>query len=153
MELDKSVIGLAGEVFFFNVEQSRIRQFAEALGDHNPLYADEKYASETIYKGIIAPPTFPVVIGSGSEGSFPIKLDEKRMLHGEQEFIYYRPIRPGDRLFCQMKIRDLYEREGKNGKMQCLIVDTEVKDEESKMVVISRLNIIYRSLPAEEGVS
>ena len=153
MDLDKSMIGLTGDMFFFEVEKRHIRQFAEAIGDQNPLYVDEEYASKTPYKGIIAPPTFPVVVGTDGGGRFPIELDEKRMLHGEQEFIYYRQIRPGDRLSCQMKIRDVYDREGKSGKMQFLVVDTEVKDEEGKMVVVSRLNIIYRSLPAGEGVT
>lgn len=146
MDLDKSVIGVAGEVFVFEVEKRHVRQFANAIGDTNPLYVDEEYAANTFYGGLIAPPTFPIAIGSEGK-SLPLQLDERRMLHGEQEFIYYRPIRVGNCLYCQMKVNDLYEREGKSGTMQFLVIDTEMKDELGELVVISRMNIIYRPLP------
>lgn len=147
MDLDKSMIGLSGEMFVFEVEKRHIRQFAVAIGDENPLYTDEEYAMETTYGGLIASPTFPIVVGSdGGGGNLPLELDSRRMLHGEQEFIYYQPIRPGDRLYCQMKVSDLYEREGKSGNMQFLVLDTEMKDEKGEMVAISRTNIIYRQL-------
>lgn len=144
MELDKSIIGLEGSTFSVEVEKRHIRQFADAIGDSNPLYTDEEYAKNTFYEGIIAPPTF--LIALSSEGNhLPLKLDEKRMLHGEQEFIYYRSIRLGDRLICKSKVADLYEKDGNSGKMQFLVLDTEFKDESGEMVAISRMNIIYRA--------
>ncbi|KAB7709033.1 MaoC family dehydratase [Bacillus aerolatus] len=143
MGLDNSIVGLTGPEFTFEVEKRHIRQFVQAIGDKNPLYVDEAYAAGTPYGGIIAPPTFPIAIGVEGE-SIDLELDQKRMLHGEQEFIYNRPIRPGDRLTCQMKVADLYEKEGRSGKMQCLVLDTEIKDENGKQVAISRTNIIYR---------
>ncbi|MFP7296449.1 MaoC family dehydratase N-terminal domain-containing protein [Neobacillus niacini] len=146
MDLDKSIIGIKGDVFVFEVEKRHIRQFANAIGDQNPLYVDPEYAANTRYEGLIAPPTFPIAMSSDS-GGLPLKLDERRMLHGEQEFFYYRPIRPGDRLYCQLKVSDLYEKEGRSGKMQFLAIDTEMKDELGELVVISRMNIVYRPLP------
>lgn len=145
MELDESVIGLTAKPYIFEVEKGHIRKFAEAIGDPNPLYRDEAYATDTVYGGIIAPPTFPMAVGSEG-GDMPLKLDTRRMLHGEQEFIYERPIRPGDRLHCQMKVVDLYEKEGKSGTMQFLVLDTEMKGDDGNLVVTSRMNIIYRPL-------
>lgn len=145
MDLDKRFIGLSGKVYIFEVEKRHLRQFTEAIGDPNPLYVDEGYASNTSYGGLIAPPTFSMAVGADG-GDLPLELDTSRMLHGEQEFIYYHPIRPGDRLECQMKVSDLYEREGKSGSMQFLVLDTEMKDDEGEMIAISRTNIIYRKL-------
>ena len=150
MELDQSLIGLTGPQFVFEVDKRHIRQFAEAIGDRNPLYVDEKYAKSTIYGGIIAPPSFPVAIGAESGQGIELPLDYSRMLHGEQEFIYQRPIRPGDRLYCQMKVTNVYEKEGKNGPMQFLVMDTEMKDVAGELVVISRTNIIYRTLTSSK---
>jgi acyl dehydratase len=144
MDLDKSLIGLTGKPYIFVVEKRHIRQFAEAIGDTNPLYVDEEYAAKSIYGGIIAPPSFPIVISQ--ESSIDLPLDYNRMLHGEQEFIYQRPIRLGDRLTCQTKVADVYERQGKTGQMQFLVLETELKDEAGDVVVIGRTNIIYRSL-------
>lgn len=145
MELDQSLIGLTGPEYIFEVEKRHIRQFAEAIGDTNPLYVDEEYARSTVYGGIIAPPSFPVAIGADSGQAIDLPLDYRRMLHGEQEFIYQRPIRAGDRLYCQMKVSNVYEKEGKNGLMQFLVMDTEMNDEAGELVVISRTNIIYRT--------
>jgi len=145
MDLDDSVIGLSGKEYIFEVEKRHIRQFAEAIGDHNPLYVDEEYAANTPYEGLIAPPTFPIAVGSEG-GDIPLELDTRRMLHGDQEFIYYRPIRPGNRLHCQMKVADLYKREGKSGSMQFLVLNTEMKNELGEMVAISKMTIVYRSL-------
>lgn len=151
MELDKSLVGLTGKPFVFEVEKRHIRQFAEAIGDSNPLYVDEDYAANTVYGGIIAPPSFPIVISQESGGEVELPLDYSRMLHGEQEFIYQRPIRPGDRLFCQMRVADVYERQGKSGPMHFLVLDTEMKDEAGDMVVTSRTNIIYRSMASSKA--
>lgn len=145
MDLDKNIIGIEGEVFVFDVEKRHIRQFANAIGDPNPLYTDSDFAANTAHGGLVAPPTFPISIGSEGSG-LPIQLDERRMLHGEQEFIYYRQLKPGDRLYCQMKVADLYEKEGRSGSMQFLVIDTEMKDERGELVVISRMNIVYRPL-------
>ncbi|WP_042356063.1 MaoC family dehydratase N-terminal domain-containing protein [Bacillus rubiinfantis] len=148
MDLDKSVIGVTSDVFVFEVEKGHIRRFAQAIGDRNRLYIEEEFASHTPYGGIIAPPTFPIAIATQGIG-LPIKLDERRMMHGEQEFIYHRPIRPGENLYCQLRVTDLYEREGRSGKMQFLVIDTEMKDEHGELVVISRMNIVYRQLPTK----
>lgn len=139
------MIGLTSESYTFEIENRHAKQFREAVGDDNPLYSDEAYASESLYGGVIVPPTFPVAMNDGNV-SLPIELDHRRMLHGEQEFIYHQAIRPGDRLHCQMKVSDLYDREGKSGKMQFLVLDTEMKNDAGELVCISRMNIIYRSL-------
>jgi len=145
MELDKSMIGLTGEKYVFEVENRHVRQFVDAIGDHNPLYEDQSYAAHSPYGGTIVPPTFPVAM-TDAGGDLPLELDHRRMLHGEQEFLYYQPIRTGDHLYCQMKVSDLYEREGNSGKMQFLVLDTEMKNNVGEMVCISRTNIIYRAL-------
>ncbi|WP_019379273.1 MaoC family dehydratase N-terminal domain-containing protein [Virgibacillus halodenitrificans] len=145
MELDNSIIGMTGESFTFEVEKGHIKRFAEAIGDNNPLYINQEYAEKTPYQSVIAPPTFLIAAGANG-GDLPLELDTKRMLHGEQEFIYYKSVRPGDSLQCQMKVSDLYEREGKSGSMQFLILDTEMKDPRGELVAISRMNIIYRKI-------
>lgn len=149
MELDKGMIGLESGESVVEVEKRHIRQFAEAIGDLNPVYIDNDYATNTPYGGIIAPPTFSVALGGDSK-KLPLNLDHRRMLHGEQEFIYHRQIRLGDRLFCKTKIADIYEREGKSGPMQFLVLDTEMRDEMGELVVVSRMKIIYRQLSKRE---
>ena len=42
----------------FPVEAGQILQFARALGDDNPIYADPGYGAGTSLGAVIAPPTF-----------------------------------------------------------------------------------------------
>src|SRR5699024_3231464 len=125
MELDKSMVGLTSEPYTFEVENRHVRQFREAIGDDNPLYSDETYASESLYEGIIVPPTFPVAM-NGGDVSLPIEVDHRRMFHGEQEFIYHQPIRPGDTLHCRIKVSDIYDCEDNSSKMQFFVIYTVI---------------------------
>lgn len=141
------LIGKTGNPFTFKVEQRHIRQFAQAIGDVNPLYTNEEYAKKTAYKGIIAPLTFPVaVIPDDENDNIDLGLDYRRMLHGEQQFTYSRPIHAGETLHCRMKVTDVYEKEGKNGPMEFILLDTEISDENGEHIVTSRTNIVYRPL-------
>src|SRR5690625_3895082 len=143
MNIDKSVIGLTSEEYVVEVEKGHIKKFAEAIGDFNTLYHDEGFAKESIDGWIIGRPSFPVA--RTSEGvEIPLGRDMRRLFHGEQELMYERVIHVGDKLHCQMSVADLYEKEGKSGTMQFLVLDTEMKDENNKLVVTSRMNIIYR---------
>lgn len=55
MELDQRLIGLTGPHYVFEVEKRHIRQFAEAIGDPNPLYVDEAFAKSSIYGVLLRP--------------------------------------------------------------------------------------------------
>lgn len=146
VDLHKNMIGLTSKPYVVEVEKGHIRRFAQAIGDNNPLYVDEELANGSIYEGIVAPLTFPIAL-TVEQNELPLELDTRRMLHGEQGFSYHRMLRPGDRLTCQMKVADIYEKEGSQGIMQFLVLDTEMKDEQGELVVVSRTNIIYRPLP------
>src|SRR5690625_6228024 len=61
--------------------------------------------------------SFPVALTSEG-GELPLDLDMKRMLHGEQEFIYERVIHAGDKLHCQMTVTDLRSEERRVGKVR-----------------------------------
>jgi acyl dehydratase len=145
MEVTKEHIGLATEPYKVDVEKGHIRRFCQAIGDENPLFLDEPAASGSAYEGLIAPLTFSVAL-SDETAAFPLELDVRRMLHGEQEFIYHKPLRPGNSYTAQMKVADVYEREGKSGKMQFIVLDTEFWDDSDELAVVSRTNIIYRAL-------
>src|SRR5262249_34318349 len=46
----------------YEVSRVKIADFAEAIGDRNPLYTDASAARAAGYPDVIAPPTFPIVI-------------------------------------------------------------------------------------------
>ncbi len=139
--IDRSVIGTKTEVLEFEVEKGAIRAFATALGAKNQLFHDEAYAKEQGYKSIIAPPTFPATFRLPKPG---INVELARTLHGEQEFIYERPIVAGDVLRCHAELVDIYEREGSKGTMTFFVVETRGEDQDTNLVYTAKTTIIYR---------
>jgi acyl dehydratase len=142
--LDKSIIGRRSRPFVNEVEKGAIRRFAEALGDDNPLYHDEEYARNTRHGGIIAPPSFPVSLRVGSNVREGLPIDNRKVLHGEMEFEYFRPLRAGDVITCQARIVDYYTKEGKSGTMEFIVTEITGIDASGKDVFKSRSTTVIR---------
>ena len=86
-------IGTAGEIRTYEVERGAIRRFAEAIGDPNPLFNDEREARKTRFGGMIAPPTFCRSMGSPiPEIELPGMGKEFRGLDGGSDWEYFHPI-------------------------------------------------------------
>ena len=58
MQLDKKLIGHKFNAFTTTVEAGKIRLFCKAIGEENPIYADEAVAKKAGYRAIPAPPTY-----------------------------------------------------------------------------------------------
>jgi acyl dehydratase len=92
----------------YEVGREKIREFADAIGDHNPAYRDVEAARALGYPDVIAPPTFPIVLsmraGVQVVADPELGLDYSRVVHGEQRFVYARPVRAGDRLTVTVSV-------------------------------------------------
>src|SRR5216683_2439564 len=121
MALDKSLIGKTGKPFTMPIEWSKVREFARAIKDPNPVYFDPELAKKEC-GGIPVPPTF---------------------LQVEQEFEFYKPILVGDVLTGAARIANVYEKEGgRGGKMSFLVMEIEYKNQKGEKVAISRSTLI-----------
>src|SRR5437660_12751698 len=67
MPVDKSIIGRKGEPVTMHVERGKIREFARAIRDDDPLYFDEAYA-EREAGGIMPPLTFLQTVSHWDDG-------------------------------------------------------------------------------------
>lgn len=96
-EFDAAGIGRFSEAETFEVTAERIAQYAEATNDPIRSHRD----------GSVAPPVFGVVpvFGSLAPASLSVAPAElfPRLVHGEQDFRFHRPIRPGDVLTARAK--------------------------------------------------
>lgn len=153
MPAKKELIGYdIGVLGSFPVERGKIHEFATALLDDNPIYHDPEYASRTSFGGVLAPPTFTMVMAHflPPPSNVPdLGLDPTRILHGEQEFEYYLPILAGDVLTARTRISDIYEKEGKRGGTLTFVVfETEFTNQRGQKVAVSRMTVIETSRPA-----
>jgi acyl dehydratase len=100
----------------YEVGREKIREFADAIGDPNPAYRDVEVARALGYPDVIAPPTFPIVLsmraGAQVVGDPELGLDYSRVVHGEQRFVYARPVRAGDRLTVTVSVESIRSAAG-----------------------------------------
>ncbi|GAB5468088.1 MAG: MaoC/PaaZ C-terminal domain-containing protein [Rhodospirillales bacterium] len=97
----------------FRTSSHRIAQFAAALGDANPAHL----------AGRIAPPTFAHIPIMQSMVQVLQQVTDAFLLHGEHDFVFHRPIEPGQRLFSRSRLVGL--RGGKAGLLLIVRSDTE----------------------------
>jgi acyl dehydratase len=92
----------------YEVSRVKIADFADAIGDHNPLYHDREAAQAAGYPDVIAPPTFPIVVTMAASraaiGDPGLGLNYAMVVHGEQRFTYSRPLHAGDVVTAQSTI-------------------------------------------------
>jgi acyl dehydratase len=84
----------------YEVGHEKIREFADAVNDPNPIYRETAAAQAAGHPDVIAPPTFPVVLtlraGHQVIMDPELGIDYSRVVHGEQRFAHTRPVRAGD---------------------------------------------------------
>ncbi|GAA0662301.1 MaoC family dehydratase N-terminal domain-containing protein [Kitasatospora atroaurantiaca] len=146
MPLDPSFIGRTyPPTAPYEVGREKIREFAVAVGDANPAYADQEAAKALGYPDVIAPPTFPFVITYQAAGQVvadpELGLDFTRVVHGDQKFVYTRPVQAGDRLAVTVSIDNIKSLAGND----VLTVRGEVHDQSGEHVVTSVMTLVARA--------
>jgi acyl dehydratase len=95
----------------YEVSRVKIREFATAIGDTNPICHDKEAAVAAGHPDVVAPPTFPILFSLSSGGGVladpGLGLNWAMVVHGEQRFEYERPIYAGDELVCTSTITEI----------------------------------------------
>ena len=146
--INKSLIGKEYAPYAVTVERGKIKEFARALGDLNPLYVDDRVGAASPWGDIIPPPTFAVTLRdeTADTGAFLADLGTEisRLLHGEQEFEIFRQFTPGERYLCRTKVVDIYEKTGKSGPMAFAVRETSITDRANEVVALVRQVTVVR---------
>jgi hypothetical protein len=132
-----AVVGRESPPRVYDVERGHIRRFCEAVGDDNPVYFDDAVERTP------APPTFATALRPNDprEG---VDIDFRKLLHGEQEFVYERPICSGDRLTVVGRIAEAYAKEGKAGVMDFLVTEARATDASGALVFTARSTAVIK---------
>ena len=144
MPLNESLKGKTYEPIEFTVEADRVTQFAQAIGDLDPRFLDPEAARAGGFPDQVAPPTFPTVmqiLGSAQVVMDPdLGLDYTRVVHGEQEYEWRRPMVAGDRLKAIPRIADIYAK----GPNEFLVTEAEIVDADGEVVCVARSTLLSR---------
>ena len=132
MQLDKKLIGHEFKAFTTTVEAGKIRLFCKAIGEEDPIYSDEAAAKAAGYR---ADPGAADLPAGASPTTIPDKggllrllnVDIGLILHGEQHYDYLAPVHVGDKITCQQKVIDIYDKKG--GALWFVVSETALKDQ------------------------
>ena len=144
--LNRNLIGKTYEPVIFRVTDQRLKFFAKATGQTDPIYYDHDIAISQGHKGIVCPPTFLIVVGMEQKNPFQFleDLDVKieRMLHAGQEFIYEEIVYEGDKLRMDTEIIDMYDK--KEGLLQFCNLESKFTNQNSKHIATLKNTIVAR---------
>lgn len=138
----RDAVGVESKPVVNDVEKGAIVRFAEAIGDDNPLFTSEAAARKRRYGGIIAPPTF---LRSMKGAVIPLEAEMPmgRRVDGGSEWEYFEPVRPGDGVAVTATLKEIFEREGRLGRMVFLIKEIKYTNQLGELVAIQRSTLIY----------
>jgi hypothetical protein len=153
------------------LEREMLRRFAQAIMDSDPLYHDERYAAQTRYGQLVAPPLYPVhafrtpadaadplasvqqdpdADGTyGNDGMYfglePIETGAfKRLLNGGNEIEFFRCLGVGEVCTAQARYANVVVKEGKSGAMLLVDIETEFRTEQGELLLVNRQTLIWR---------
>jgi acyl dehydratase len=112
-----SSIGKTWKGFTYEVGLEKIREYANAIGEGEPVHHDREAAREAGFRDVVAPPMFAVVYSAGAMGPAifdpDVGMDFARMLHGSQEFVWSEPVCAGDTITTDVEWKDKSEKDGR----------------------------------------
>ncbi|MBO0768579.1 MAG: MaoC family dehydratase N-terminal domain-containing protein [Solirubrobacterales bacterium] len=117
MMLNSERIGHEYPPLVYAVGREKIREYAAAVGDTEPLYTDLDAARAAGFADLVAPPMFAVVYAGGGleQGLFDPQLgiDFQRVVHGAQEFSWPGPaVVAGDEITSVFSVGEIRETAG-----------------------------------------
>ncbi|MET9338427.1 MULTISPECIES: MaoC family dehydratase N-terminal domain-containing protein [unclassified Nonomuraea] len=128
----------------YEVSRVKIKEFAAAIGDSNPIYRDREAAQAAGHPDVVAPPTFPIVFslqsGGDALGDPDLGLNLAMVVHGEQRFEYTRPIYPGDELVTTSTITEIRSA----GRNELLTIRSDVTTVAGEPVCTTYNTIVER---------
>lgn len=143
------------------LERGPVTNFAASLTDANPAHHRPDAAADAGLAAIPAAPTWPLAMEHW--GAFPERQPDGAdapdpmwqlidalmtggglILHGEEEFVYQRPILVGDVLHSTGVLQNIRSKETTSATMTFADVTTEWRDNDGHLVVTEIRTIIHR---------
>ena len=139
----RDALGVESQPMTYEVEKGAIRRYADAIGDPNPIYRNEKVARKSRYGSIVAPPTFLRSMEASPE-SDPFENVYPEVLDGGSEWEYPGPpVCAGDQITVTVRPLDFRERMGKLGPMLFVVREYRYANQLGELVATQRSTYIY----------
>jgi acyl dehydratase len=139
-----SAVGRTFAPVTYAVGREKVREYAHAVGETNPLHLDVDAARAAGHRDVVAPPMFAVVYASPAviPAFFDpaVGMDFARMVHGEQEFTWGPLVVAGDEITTEVEVASIEERAG----MGFFVFESRSDNQAGERVCTGRWTCIVR---------
>jgi acyl dehydratase len=116
VDVNTGVVGKAYPATTYVVGREKVREYARAVGETDPLYLDVEAAWAAGHADVVAPPMFAVVYAmpAVAAGMFDpeVGIDFARLVHAGQDFRWGPLVVAGDEISTTVSVKDVSERRG-----------------------------------------
>jgi acyl dehydratase len=144
MAVNSDAIGKTYAPTNYAVGREKVREYARAVGETNPLYLDVDAARAAGHDDVVAPPMFAVVY------SFPsvmpvffdpeLGIDFSRLVHGGQDFEWGPLVVAGDEIATTLTVADISSR----ARNTYFVFETTSTNQRDETVCVGRWTNIVR---------
>jgi len=148
MPVDTKAAGKTYEPKTYAVGREKVREYASAVGETNPIHLDPEAARAAGYADVVAPPMFAVVYSGRAitPALFDpeVGIDFPNMLHAGQEFAWGALVVAGDEITTTTTVKDISER----SSMRFYEFETESRNAQGEPVCTGVWRQIVRGAPS-----
>ncbi|MGO8767902.1 MAG: (3R)-hydroxyacyl-ACP dehydratase subunit HadC [Mycobacterium sp.] len=127
---------------YFEVGREQLRGFARAIKCDDPACFDDFAAAELGYDTLVAPITFVSIFAKLVQDDFfrnvDLGMETMQIVQVDQQFVYYKPMRVGDKLFGRMEIESVNERFGAD----IVVTKNTCSDEEGEVFLTAHTTLM-----------
>lgn len=116
MPVNDSAVGKSYAPTLYAVGREKVKEYALATYETNPLHLDHEAARRAGYRDVVAPPMFAVVYSAPAIGPAlfdpEVGINFALMVHGGQEFKWGPLVVAGDEIETTVTVKSISERVG-----------------------------------------
>jgi acyl dehydratase len=155
---------------FEDVTAAEIRRFAQATFNEDPIHYHADAGARAKFGGLVAPASFPLhmlrtrplgvpdpMLDPDWDGRETQATEDEGVrvewpegyttFHGGDELEVHQLARPGERISCTSRIANIYETEGRSGRLGLVVRETVYTNEKGEILCINRNTMVARQDP------
>jgi len=137
----------------YDVGREKLREYAVAVKNDDPAYFDEAAAAELGHGALLAPLTFISVFGYQAQTAFfasaNVGVEDAQIVQVDQELKILRPIKAGDRLYCDVTVHSIRQAHGTD----IIVTKNVISNEAGEVVQETYTTLAGRSDDSGRGFS
>jgi acyl dehydratase len=142
----RAQIGLETAPYGMKIEAGDLLRFAAMIEAGAPWFLDEAAARATRHGGLVAAPTYLIVmrqLETRALSALDVRIPHVNGVDGGSDWQYLEPVRPGDTITATARLADYYERQTTFGPTLFQVFEMVYHNQFGQVVVRQRDTRIF----------